>query len=603
MGGLLMSETNATKYNFSERKQFLRYAEVVVKNFKKEEKLTISNDFEIEFEYFKTLDQTKEDDSGKITIYGLTPETIALLEAEGGEVWLRCGYVLSGWEELIIAYISKVYSENRNNTSVTTIECSANLLSHFYSGYAASGDEIAIPLSRLLVNFGTSLGYPYTSFNIDNIPKEHLEKISNFISSYKTNYYSVGDLRTVMEQVCEHFGLTSQRALLEDTKDTLVFSLTDLGIKRALSIIDRGYESLPTMTEEANNRYSFFLETQTSQLSEDNTIGFVLTKDTGLISSQNEYQLISAFQNEPLNANERETAESVYKRNNPEEPKKKRGGNAGEVEALLARTQGQNGTPAVGGDGANPFVSNNDLVGLRIKPDFVKGTKIREATGGGNPRLETVSLAFRVQQLLGSELIRFTGFNDHYHKVNSPRSLHTQGKSFDFTITSGHKGAPSVQKRVEALAASLGVRVNVDDEYNKPSSKATAPHIHVDVYGKGTGSTPSTIDNNNVNTDEDNTQQGDPYGRVPIEIIRRYNKVTALLNPNVKPQSIIYTEDKGTDFLIAHRVRHASYSGNNKRGDWTMVLYCEDTQTGIVNGGKVESTPEERELAPESLTQ
>lgn len=599
-----MSETNATKYSFPNRKQFLRFAEVAVKNFKKEEKIVIGNEFEIEFEYFKTLDQTKEDDSGRITIYGLTPETISLLEEEGGEVWLRCGYVKSGWEELIVAYISKVYSENRNNTSVTTIECSANLLTHFYSGYATAGDEIAIPLSRLLLNFGTSLGYPYTSFNVDNIPKEHLEKISNFISSYKTNYYSIGDVRTVMEQVCEHFGLTSQRALLDDSRDTLVFSLTELGIKKVLKIIEKGYESLPTMTEEADNRYSFFLETQTSQLGEDNTIGFVLTKETGLISSQNEYQLISAFQNEPLNANEIETAESVYKRNNPDETKKKRGGNAGEVEALLARTQGQNGAPAVGGDGANPFVSNNDLTGLRIKPDFIKGTTIREATAGGNPRLETVALAFSVQQVVGSNLNRFTAFNDHYHKVNSPTSLHTQGKSFDFTINNGKAGAPAVKKVVESVAAKMGLRVNVDDEYNFPSSKATAGHIHVDVYGKGTGSAPSTIDNNNVGDDmEDNTQQGDPYGRVPIEIIRRYNKVTALLNPAVKPQSIIYTEDKGTDFLIAHRVRHASYSGNNKRGDWTMVLYCEDTKTGIVNGNKVESTPTERELAPESVTQ
>ena len=78
-----MSEVNPSGRKtqvYSDVFQFLRYCEVVVKDFKKETKITIGNDFEIEFEYFKTLDQTKEDDSGKVTIYGLTRETIALLE-------------------------------------------------------------------------------------------------------------------------------------------------------------------------------------------------------------------------------------------------------------------------------------------------------------------------------------------------------------------------------------------------------------------------------------------------------------------------------------------------------------------------------------------
>lgn len=595
-----MSEIDSKYHVIEDQQQFLRFAEVTVKNFNKEEKIVIGNEFEIEFDYFKTLDQTKEDDSGKVVIYGLTPETISLLEEEGGEIWLRCGYEFSQVEVLFVAYISKVYSENRNNTSVTTIECSANLLTHFYSGFATAGDSTAIPLYGLLQNFSVSLGYPYMDFAHENLPKAHKEKILEFLNTYKTNYYSVGDLRTVMEQICEHFGLTSQRALIDETRDTLVFSFSELGIKKALKIIEKGYAKLDATSNSAIEKILFFAGTLKETSNDDKSLGFLLTKDSGLIEAKNEYQLIASFQNETLNANERETAESVYKRNNPEEPKRKKGDSDAQTSQVQQPTQ-NNTTPA-GGDGDNPFVSSSNLRGLRIKPDLAKGTNIREATGGGDARLETVNLANKVQEMLGSELIRFTAFNDVYHQKNSKTSLHRQGKSFDFTITTGHRGANSVKNKVEALAASLGLRVNVDDEYNKPSSKATAPHMHVDVYGRGANSPPSTgvVNNESPDKDEDN-QQGDPYGRIPIEISRRYNRITALLNPFIMPQSIVYTEEKDTEYLLAHRVRHATYNGNNKRGEWTMVLYCEDSRSNSIVDSNVESTPNSSELAPESL--
>ena len=603
MEGLPMSEISSKYHVIPKQQQFLRFAEVTVKNFKKENKVVIGNDFEIEFDYFKTLDQTKEDDSGKVVIYGLTPETISLLEEEGGEVWLRCGYEMSQVEVLFIAYISKVYSENRNNTSVTTIECSANLLNHFYSGFATADDDTAIPLYGLLQNFSTSLGYPYMDFSTDNFPKNHREKLLEFILTYKTNYYSIGDLRTVMEQVCEHFGLTSQRALLDESRDTLIFSFSELGIKKALKIIEKGYAKLDSTSKDATDKIRMFANTLkaedlSSENDKPNTLGFLLTKESGLIEAKNEYQLITSFQNETLNANERETAESVYKRNNPE-PVKKSGL---ESSRNLQPPLNTNNKAPISSDDGNPYVSNNTLRGLRIKPDLVPNTNIREATGGGDPRLETVALAFKVQELLGSELIRFTGFNDVYHQKNSKTSLHRQGKSFDFTITTAHKGANSVKKKVESLASSMGLRVNVDDEYNFPSSKATAPHMHVDVYGRDlNNSSPTVLDNSsNELSDDSEVQNGDPYGRIPIEISRRYNRITALLNPFILPQSIVYTEEKDTEYLLAHRVRHATYTGNNKRGDWTMVLYCEDSRSNNVVDRKVESTPLSTELASEN---
>jgi hypothetical protein len=593
-----MSETNA--YDYKEY-QFLRSCTVTIKNFKRESKITIGNEFEIEFEYFKTIDQTQEDDTGKVTIYGLTPETIAIIEEEGGEIWFDCGYEQAYIENLFIAYISRVYTEKKNNITATTIECSANLLNNFFSGYAISDGVTPIPLLSYLRNLATSIGFGSMAFSLEGVPEDKQESIIKFLRTYKTTSYNIGDLRTILEQTTDYYGLNFRRVLLDDD-DTGNFSFTPLGLKKALAMIEKGYPALDN--DDIVTDYLEKLIVRNSVEDTDLRTGFLLTKETGLIDSQNEYQLVTAFADQKLNANERETAESEYKRNNPEEPKSKKSSGS-EVEALLARSE-SNSTPQ-GGDSSNPFLSNDYLSTLNIKPNVVKGTNIREATAGGNVRGHTVTFAHIVQREVGVGLERFTAFNDKYHKDNSPRSLHTQGKSFDFTLKSGKSGAAVVAKAVRAMAQKNGYRVNVDDEYNFPSSKATAGHIHVDVYGKnGDGGTGDTSQDANALPNLDYDQPADSnvdnYGRTAIEINRRYNRITALMNPTVKPQTLVFTVEEGDvgDHYLIHRVRHASYSGNNKRGDWTMVLYCEDTETKIEKGNKVESTPNKEDLASET---
>ena len=60
-----------------------------------------------------------------------------------------------------------------------------------------------------------------------------------------------------------------------------------------------------------------------------------------------------------------------------------------------------------------------------------------------------------------------------------------------------------------------------------------------------------------------------------------YQRVSALLNPLVRPQSIVAVEyaldDNDNVLFNTMRVREATYKGNNKNGDWVMDLYCEDS--------------------------
>ncbi len=577
----------------SKERQFLRHCTVTVKNFNKEVKTVIGNEFEIEFEYFKTVDQTQEDDSGKVTIYGLSKYTIALLEEEGGEIWLDCGYENSFVGTLFIAYVSRVYTDVINNTTATTLECSANLLTHFFSGYAISDGTSPIPLMELLNQLALAAGFPQAVFVYDNIPESDFNSVVKYVNTLKATSYNIGDMNTVLDSVTDYYGLTFGRGLFEGI-DSAAFSFTDLGLKKALNNIAKGYQSLEITDPETANAQTQFRKTLVSD--ERTESGFVLTKETGLISAQAEYQMATSFLDQKLSANERETAESLYKRNNPREKKKKKGSDGGLTDTSAGSS------PPIESLGSG-FVSNSALSNLKIKPNLIPNTNIVEATGGGQVLADTASFATLTQVLLGSDLIYFSAFNDRYHAVNSPNSLHTKGKSFDVTINSGKRGAPNAANAIRNMANKEGFRVKVTDEYNFPSSKATGGHIHVEVYGKGAASVDTTPNPQQEEGGEDKTifsvSQEELYGRIPIEINRRYNRITALLNPSVKPQSLIFTKDENYEDYLLHRVRNVKFVGNNKRGDWLMTLYCEDTESKTVSGYKVSTQPTSTELVPE----
>ena len=136
--GWLMEDIDDSKNSIVGQRQFGRYVEVEIKDFKGKTKTVIGNEFSIEFEYFKSIDQTNEDDSGTIKIYGLTPERVKSLQTEGGEVILRCGYQDYEIKTLFVASIARLYYDVENNTTVTTIQCSANLMNYYITGTTPS---------------------------------------------------------------------------------------------------------------------------------------------------------------------------------------------------------------------------------------------------------------------------------------------------------------------------------------------------------------------------------------------------------------------------------------------------------------------------------
>lgn len=137
-----------------------------------------------------------------------------------------------------------------------------------------------------------------------------------------------------------------------------------------------------------------------------------------------------------------------------------------EAKAKLAKEQ----------ENLNKMVGATALTGLRIKSS--------EAFAGGNVRAYTANFAQMTQSAFGSNLGRFTAFNDLYHKGTN--SKHTTGNAFDFTIADAKKSGEAV-KQLEDMAKRYGYVVKILDEYKNKSSRATGGHIHVSVLGfKGT---------------------------------------------------------------------------------------------------------------------
>ena len=116
--------------------------------------------------------------------------------------------------------------------------------------------------------------------------------------------------------------------------------------------------------------------------------------------------------------------------------------------------------------------------------------KGRELSNGGDISSDLVDYAasvFReIKKQFPSLIITVTGGNDAYHQRLSYRSSHTSGQGLDFTIsplTTENKNA--VDKILGGFAAGNQSKiVSFINEYDYPSSAATAGHFHIRIGGK-----------------------------------------------------------------------------------------------------------------------
>lgn len=541
--------------------QFGRFAEVEIRDFESRTKTVIGNEFEIDFEYYKSIDQTLEDDSGTIKIYGLSDERIKSLQFEGGEVRLRCGYLGSDIETLIIASITRLYSIKDSNTSITTIDCSANLMNHYITdSFSNTGGNQSI--LSLVSNMSKSIGYEEVEVDLSLFSVEDATKIEQYLSTAKTRLSIVGSITDAIKVLSDQVGLSWRQ--IDGVK--IVVTPTKVGANKILGIVKNGYAKVSSGGEGSVKDITF-LKTLEANVS-DNTI-IILNHLTGLISSNKEYRISYAYSDQIV-------------------------GEEGEDVVTPAGVAVKKPSLTEGASQNNPFVSNSNLSGLKIKNSA--------STSNGMVRKNTAEFAKIVSSHFGYGVIRhFSSFNGDFHKNKGGK--HPIGLAFDFSlINSNLKYAAKITQEVRQLAKDYGFKVALLDEYNYPSENSTGGHIHVSVLG---------IDNEANYLPQYNKSGGEPLKRrTSVTSNLEYRNVKALLNPTVKPQTQLAIleditsnrddfEDKGREDLGSRsgeiveesykvcRVRNAKFTGNNKSGDWIMQLFCEDTDSMLADEKEV----------------
>ena len=147
------------------------------------------------------------------------------------------------------------------------------------------------------------------------------------------------------------------------------------------------------------------------------------------------------------------------------------GGGTGVIAPKSASAPGMGG-----GTGVTANQDSLKNMGLNIKAGDV------QAEGAGiNSKL--IELAQAVQSSVPG-FKYFSAFNDKFHQEKAPGSQHAKGRAFDFTVA----GNPSVEegKGITDWLRQSGASVAID-EYNNPSSKATAGHFHAAIPEFETG--------------------------------------------------------------------------------------------------------------------
>ena len=323
-----MTETELTLKN--EGKKFGRYCSVEVRNFVTGQKHTIDNEFNITFEFFKSIDEIDNASTGTIRISGITKETFDILKSDGGEVSLSVGYVNTEIDILFIAAITRMYLVVENGTLVTVIECSANVMNyHFSKGTGFRFVSLKdVSLYELMGRLAESSGAKAEIY-YNNVPEQSLSQIEEFLKTKSHNLYIDGDdLKYVFRETIKAHGI-DVTTLYKDGVLFYSYSLTQDFMVYAMNDISEGYNKVKKKsgnissgnTKETNQTMMTNIYQTSKELEATAT---VLSWNTGLISVTPEFKIATVLETKALSANESLTEKSKESIANRLEAKQKR---------------------------------------------------------------------------------------------------------------------------------------------------------------------------------------------------------------------------------------------------------------------------------------
>jgi hypothetical protein len=373
--------------------QFGRYVEVEVKNYLTGEVITIPNQFEIDFEFFKTIDENENASTGTISIKGLTKETYDRMNSEGGSVTLRCGYTNSEIKILFISMITRMWQVRDNGTTTTNINCSANSLEYFYNSYDGGGNGERT-IAEVLLDTSKLAGASGIGFDLSNIPKEKVQSVSEYIRTHTVRTDFEGVVRDVLKVLCDAFMLSRSSSIDEDGTTTFMYSFTQAGVNFTLKKIAEGYSKAPNPDQRKRDRYDFKSIFITPEDRYKDV--YILSRNTGLRKVEEEYKIATSYETVELAANEVQTtkskntiAQSNAKRREQDEKDAKRKADGKEVKERVrtARTIKINRKYAKVTALLNPSVTpQGHIIVSSLLDQYDSVYRVREATYKGNNR-------------------------------------------------------------------------------------------------------------------------------------------------------------------------------------------------------------------------
>lgn len=292
--------------------QFRREIVIEIRDYKSRVATYITNDFEIEFSIFKTIDHVKEDDMGGIKVYGLTKERIRSFQESGGEVTIYAGYTYGNQEVVPVfwGYISRLWGTIGRNTTILNIECSANMIDHTFSGTGMSvGGSGVYSFGTYLERVGLDYGYPNVYFDFRSVPKEDLQVVKDFVSGFPFMPPVIGTSQVMFEALETMFGIVVTKKTETSGIRGLNIVFTSKTVDVVKDITNKGYNRVDDAVNKNIENFKLLYEADVNV----NT-ATVLDRYRGLISSSIEYKVVDARADLELGEHETETLESQGKR-------------------------------------------------------------------------------------------------------------------------------------------------------------------------------------------------------------------------------------------------------------------------------------------------
>lgn len=373
--------------------QFGRYVEIEVRNYLTGEIIKIPNQFEIDFEFFKTIDENENSSTGTISIKGLTQETYKRMNSEGGSVTLRCGYSNAEIKTLFIAMITRMWQVREGGTTTTNINCSANSLEYFYNSYDGGGTGTRT-LAEVLLDVSKLAGAKAIAIDLGNVPKKSIPSVSEYVRTLSVNTDFEGVIRDIIKVMCDAFMLTRKTETEEDGSITFIYSFTQSGVNFALKKISEGYAKIVNFDQHKKDRYDFKSLFITPEDRYKDV--YILSRNTGLRKVEEEYKIATAYETVELASNEVQTnkskasiAQSNVKRREQDEKDAKRKDEGKNVKERVrsARTIKINRKYAKVTALLNPSVTpQGHIIVSSFIDDYDSVYRVREATYKGNNR-------------------------------------------------------------------------------------------------------------------------------------------------------------------------------------------------------------------------